>query len=382
MTSFSLTRRQALAGAGAAALIPSTAWGVDANAVLNEALAGTAVPGMAAIVIRNFHAEREIVAGVRRIGGDDQIRRGDRWYLGSDAKAMTATLIAILAEQGVLSWQTPLSEMLPALASTMLPEYRDLTLPDLLSHRTGISPDIADFDLFVSFFEDPAPLSTQRQRYIAVALSRAPVAPKRAEHLYSNTNYYIAAAIVEHATGQEFEALMERLVFAPLRMRSVTREPIAGPREPIGHVNGRVADRFGTASSDLEPPMGSPSAGGIRLSMRDWARFCIDQMHGEHGNGRLLRNTTYRYLHTPQGDTRYALGWVAQQSVYGRRGPAIYHSGSDGNWIAEAVLFPRIGDGVLVCSNSAYGMDGNTTAETVARRVCQTLSEAVEPPPA
>lgn len=382
MTSFSLTRRQALAGTGAAALlIPGAAWGVDANAVLKEAMAGTVVPGMAAIVIRNFRAEREIVAGVRRIGGDDQVRRGDRWYLGSDAKAMTATMIAVLAEQGALSWQAPLSEMLPTLAGTMLAEYRDLTLPDLLSHRTGISPDIADFDLFVSFFEDAAPLSTQRQRYIALALSRPPSAPKRADHLYSNTNYFIAAAIAEYATGQEFEALMQRLVFAPLRMRTVTREPVAGPREPIGHTNGRVADRFGTASSDIEPPMGSPSAGGIRLSMRDWARFCIDQMHGEHGIGRLLRNSTYRYLHTPQGETRYALGWYAQQSVFGRRGPTIYHSGSDGNWIAEAVLFPRIGDGVLVAANSAYGMDGNTTASAVVRHLCQTLSETAEPPP-
>lgn len=370
------TRRQALCSAGAAALAPSVAVGSEPSA-LSEAMAGTAVPGMAAIVIRNFRAEREIVAGVRRLGSSDPVRRGDRWYLGSDAKAMTATLIAVLAEEGDLSWQARLEDMLPELASEMHSEYRDLTLPDLLSHRSGISPDMVSFDLLVSFFNDPAPLSDQRRRYIAAALALPPTGAKRAEHLYSNTNYYIAAAIAERATGREYEDLMQAHVFRPLGMRSVSREPIGGADEPIGHVGGRQADRFGTANSDLEPPMGAPSHGGIRLSLRDWSRFCIDQMYGEQGLGRLLRGESYRFLHAAQGDTRYALGWYTQASVHGRRGPALYHSGSDGNWMAEAVLFPRWGDGVLVVANSAYGMDGNTATAAVVRSVVATMSEGV-----
>src|SRR5258706_5410637 len=98
--------------------------------VLTGALAGTLTPGIAAITIRGFRAEHERVAGVRVINTDDRIAAGDRWHLGSDGKAMTATLIARLVEAGALSWEAPLSQMLPDLARGMQPQYRDVTLPD------------------------------------------------------------------------------------------------------------------------------------------------------------------------------------------------------------------------------------------------------------
>ena len=105
---------------------------------------GTKTPGMAALVIRDGRAEPELVAGVRRLGTADPIRAGDRWHLGSDGKAMTATLIARLVEQGALKWDRPLDQMLPSLAGHMRPEYRDVTLPDLLSHHAGLPENHAD----------------------------------------------------------------------------------------------------------------------------------------------------------------------------------------------------------------------------------------------
>src|SRR5690242_20276376 len=110
--------------------------------VLASALAGTTAPGIAAITIRDFRAEPERVAGVRVMQTDDRIAPGDRWHLGSDGKAMTATLIARLVESGVLSWERPLSQMLPELAEGMQAQYRDVTLPDLLSHRAGLPENI------------------------------------------------------------------------------------------------------------------------------------------------------------------------------------------------------------------------------------------------
>src|SRR5689334_18899413 len=96
--------------------------------VLASALAGTTTPGIAAITIRDLGAEPERVAGVRVMNTDDRIAPGDRWHLGSDGKAMTATLIARLVESGVLSWERPLSQMLPELAQGMQAQYRDVTL--------------------------------------------------------------------------------------------------------------------------------------------------------------------------------------------------------------------------------------------------------------
>lgn len=362
-----LTRRHLL-GASAALLTISSAR-ADAKNVLDEVRAGTAVPGMAAVTFRNFRAGREMVSGVRRLGSPDPIQPGDRWHLGSDGKALTATLIARLCEQRVLSWQEPLERMLPEFASTMHPSYRDVTLADLLSHRSGLPEVSGNMDFLVTFVDDPAPYSVQRRRYIKAALAEPPAGEKRAAPHYSNSGFIVVAGIAERATGAEYEALMQTHVFGPLRMQGVTYEPFSGPGEAVGHVDGRIADQ----RLDPNPRVFSPSD-GVRLSLADWTEFCIDQMRGSQGSGRLMRGDAYRFMQTSQGETICALGWMTKASVHGRRGPAIYHSGSNGNWMAEALLFPRIGDGVLVVANAAYRMGGDTAAAAAIGRFAETLS--------
>ena len=364
-----LSRRALMTGLAATAIAaPAHAATSD---ILAAAMLGRQVPGMAALVIRNFQAEQEVVAGVRRIGGSDPIAIGDRWHLGSDGKAMTATLIARLVERGVLSGDAPLEAMLPGLASQMLPAYRGVTLTDLLSHRAGFGESVGDFDFMVSFVNDTAPMAEQRLRYIAAAVAVAPVGPPRGAVAYSNTGYLVAAAAAEQATGRDYEEMMRTLVFEPLRMRSPTYDAWDGRNELIGHTQGRVADQ----PYDPNPRVFTPSD-GMRVSLQDWSRFCIDQMKGDHGDGRLLPQPNYRFLHTPQGDTTAALGWFAQPRIYDRQGPALFHSGSNGTWMAEAVLFPETGAGALVVANSAYGMEGNVAAREASRALVQTLSVA------
>lgn len=338
---------------------------------LDAARNGSATPGLAAMVIRDFKAEAEQVSGVRRLGGSQPARRGDRWHLGSDGKAMTATLIARLVERGVLSWTRPLEQLLPALASVMHPSYRDVTLVELLSHRAGLPENHADMGFFNSFHSDTAALPAQRLRYVTMALADVPVIPKRGERSYSNTGPIIAAVAAELATQQPFESLMHANVFAPLRMRSVSFNQFGGGNEPVGHVDGRVADR----AADVNPRMFSP-AGGMRMSLRDWSRFCIDQMEGEHGRGKLFGRQTYQFLHTGQGDTQSALGWGAAASPMKLKGPALTHAGSDGNWYALVVLLPATGNGVLLAANAGESMGGDKAAGKAIRALAAKVADA------
>src|SRR4051812_32300348 len=80
---------------------------------LEQAMAGFKTPGIAVLEIRHGIAQAEVVRGVRRIHHPNPIRVGDRWNLGSDGKAMTATMVARLVEKGKLRWDTPLSQLLP-----------------------------------------------------------------------------------------------------------------------------------------------------------------------------------------------------------------------------------------------------------------------------
>lgn len=342
----------------------------QANSVLQDAMAGKAVPGMAAIVIRDFAVETEYLAGVRALGSPAMIAPNDRWHLGSDGKAMTATLIAKLVDAGVLSWERTLAEMLPDLAATMQPAYRDVTLPDLLSHRAGLPQNTADLEFFGTFYADAAPLIDQRLRYITRCLQEAPIGAPRGENAYSNTGFIVAAVCAERATGRTFEDMIVREVFDPLAIRSISFDQYGASDEPQGHVDGRIANQ----PTDANPRMFSP-AGAMRMTLRDWARFCIDQMRGERGRGRLLRAETYRFVHAPQGETRSALGWGAAPHPMGLRGPALTHSGSDGNWYALVCLFPETGNGTLVVANAAESMGGDEASVAALRAFAATVAE-------
>ncbi|MBL8545661.1 MAG: beta-lactamase family protein [Hyphomonadaceae bacterium] len=341
-----------------------------ATSPLGEAMAGTAVPGMAAIVIRDFRVENEYFSGVRALGSPVMVAPNDRWHQGSNGKAMTATLVAKLVDAGVLSWRRPLAEMLPDLAARMQPAYRDVTLPDLLSHRAGLPENISDLSFFLSFHTDSASLTAQRLSYVDRCLQEAPVGPARADSSYSNTGFLIAAACAERVTGRAFEDLIVREVFDPLGIHSISFDQFGGVNEPQGHVDGRIANEL----NDVNPRMFAP-AGAMRMTLRDWSRFCIDQMQGEHGRGRLLRTETCRFIHTPQGDTRTALGWGAAPHPMNLRGPALTHSGSDGNWYALVCLFPETGNGVLVAANAADSMQGDQAAVAALRALAATVAE-------
>jgi len=336
---------------------------------LAAALAATQTPGLAALVIRNGEAEPERVAGLRALGGD-AVMPGDRWHIGSNGKSMTATLIARLVEAGALQWETPLQKLLPELATVMQAAYRDVTLPDLLSHRAGLPENTGDLAMFDTFYDDTATPTAQRLRYLRAALQEAPAGPARAAMSYSNTGYLLAGAAAERATGKDFESLIVAQVFEPLGMASVGFEQFGGVDEPQGHVEGRIANR----PRDANPRMFAP-AGGMRMTMRDWSRFCIDHLQGAQGRGRLLRPETYRFLHAGQGDTTSALGWGAAASPMKLRGPALTHAGSDGNWFALVCVFTATGNGVLVAANAADSLGGDQAALAVMRALAQTVAE-------
>lgn len=342
---------------------------LDLEAIARQAMAETGAPALGVLVIRDGRVAGQAVQGVRRLGGADPARADDLWAIGSNGKAFTATLIARLVEEGRLSWTAPLSQMLPELAAKMRPEYRDVTLVDLLSHRAGLrEPDTTGEGLLTTFYDDPAPLPRQRLRWVEAALALEPTAPRGTASRYSNTGYLIAAAAAEHATGETYEALLGRLVLEPLGLRSVVFGPNRAPSALTGHANGKASD----GPRDGNPTMWAP-AGGHRMTLADWAVFCIDQMNGRRGQGVLLSAEGYRRLHTAVGGSE-ALGWMVEGDFAGRRGPVLQHTGSDGHWFAAAALFPDTREGVLVVSNAGRSMGGDDAAMKAALPVVMTLS--------
>jgi CubicO group peptidase (beta-lactamase class C family) len=333
-----------------ALIAAAPARGADAGAVLDRAMAGTHVPAMAMAVLRDGHIAAQAQRGVRRNDGADPVQPSDPWHIGSDAKAMTAVLIARLVERGALGWDDRLDALLPDLAAAMQPRYARTTLVDLLSHRAGLPHDLADpAARAVLFGNRSGSAGDQRLRYITAALGDR---PEGAGFHYSNTGYLIAAAIAERVTGRSWEDLIQGEVLAPLGIVHARFGTTTGG-EPQGHRDGHP-----TGPAETNPPWFAP-AGGLVLPIDEWAAFCLDQLAGARGQGALLQAEDYRRMQSAIGLGGYGMGWEVLSGYAGRAGPVLLHAGSDTNWYALAVLFPARGTGVLAVANAGPDMGGD-----------------------
>jgi CubicO group peptidase (beta-lactamase class C family) len=365
---FRTTRRHLLAIAPAAvawqfaapslAVLPNPSVAELARA----AVAGAAPPAVGIVEIVDARLRSPMAFGVRAVGAPDTARIGDCWHIGSNAKSMTATMVARLVERGALSWTAPLERMLPDM--DIRDEYRQVTLPDLLSHRAGFDRNSAA-GLARMPDNDVRTELERRSDYIAAALLEPPSGPvATGEGAYSNTGFVVAGAIAERVAGQSFEALMRREVFEPLGMETVGfGGTIAG--NVAGHREGLpVYGPDGDNPDFLRP------AGGLHLSLHDWGAFVLDQLRGQSGKGALLSRESYRFLHAPQGDSQNGLGWGLEPAPDGR--PMWSHNGSNGRWFGTVAVFPEEGRAALVVANAA----GEEVERVVNRLVVRSLGLA------
>src|SRR5215470_541074 len=112
---------------------------VNVDAILHSILGrGGERFGMVAAVLRGERIIAQGVAGVRRRGTAERVTLDDRFHLGSCTKAMTATLVAMLVEEGKLNWTTTLGELFADTVKPMHPAWEKVTLRQVLAHRAGL----------------------------------------------------------------------------------------------------------------------------------------------------------------------------------------------------------------------------------------------------
>ena len=98
------------------------------------------MPALAGLVYRGGRVRDEAAVGVRKAGDPTPIRIGDAFHLGSDTKAMTATLVALFIERRRPSWTSAPRDVLSDI-DTMDPAYRGVTIEMLLAHRSGLGSE-------------------------------------------------------------------------------------------------------------------------------------------------------------------------------------------------------------------------------------------------
>ena len=317
------------------------------------------VPALGVAVLEGGALRGLGVDGVRKVGSDEVVTTKDLWHLGSCTKAMTATWLAMLVEDGKLSWDTTVAAGLPDLREDLDESAAKITVGRLLQHRAGIpaSPPPA---LWAELFRYEG--SDQEARTdVAQALLGEPVeAPLGERFLYSNAGYMIAGAVGERAAGAGWQQQLRARLFAPLGMERVGFGPpgdAARVDQPWGH------RRQGKESVPLflDNPSSLGPAGTVHASLEDWARFVALHL-GVVGDAPLLQEASLAALHTPPDEGPYALGWGVTRRDWAP-GPILTHSGSNTMWFCVAWLAPEARFAVLVTCNHG---DGQRACDEVA----------------
>ena len=312
-----------------------------------------ASPGLIAAIVDRRGVRAIAAAGVRKAGHSQPLLTTDSVHIGSNTKAMTATLLAVLVRDGVFAdgWNTAIADVFPEAREDILPEYREVTLWQLVTMTGGVKCDAADWHAH----GDADPLKS-RYRILRDNLADPPAAPA-GDYVYSNLAYVVAGAIAERVTGKTWETLMQDRLFEPLGMASAGFGPPGTPGEvdqPWGHQRDPQCQDW--VPNQLDNPAVLGPAGTVHVAIDDWAKF-MSLWLAEGPPAILDREVLDRLIAPVSG--RYAAGWRVATRLWAK-GEAITHGGSNTSWFALLWIAPRIGHAYVVASNSAEADDRRT----------------------
>lgn len=302
------------------------------------------LPGMIGAVLEGERLAAIGAVGLRKIGSDAPIRVDDLVHLGSCTKAMTATLVGMIVEEGKLHWTSTIREVFPARAKELHADFQAVTLAQLLAHRAGLPHDGPWWELGSN-----KTTSEQRRVLLSRVLAKPPESKPGSKYAYSNVGYALAGLMAEQVTGKSWETLMRARLFEPLGMNSAGFGPpgkTGQVDQPWGH--HEVDAKVEPIQGDNAPALGP--AGTVHVSIPDWAKFAALHSRAAQGKPRLLEAQTFHVLHTPPNGDEYAGGWLVLDRSWAG-GPALTHSGSNTMWYATVWLAPLRDFGLLVATN-------------------------------
>jgi D-alanyl-D-alanine carboxypeptidase len=314
--------------------------------IVQGALDETGVPSVSIAIVRKGEIAYVQAYGAARLQPTRPARPEMRYSIGSISKQFTAAAILMLAEQGKLSLDDPVSKYIPELTRA-----REVTIRQLLSHTSGYQ-DYWPQDYVPPFMKQPVAAEKILQLWGRKALDFDP----GTKWEYSNTNYVIAGLIVEKAGGMQLLEFLRQRVFTPLKMQRVENIDLRRLEE---------TDATGYMRYALGPPRVAPkegpgwlfAAGELAMPVEELAKWDASMIRQD-----LLTPASYKEMETEVklkdgAGTGYGLG-LQVGSISGHR--VVRHGGEVSGFTAQNNVFPDDGIAVAVFTNQdATGASGS-----------------------
>jgi CubicO group peptidase (beta-lactamase class C family) len=335
----------------------------DLDAYIARVMNTFEVPGIGLAIVKDGNVLLARGYGVRTMGDPSPVNAETRFGIASNTKAFTATALALLVEEGKLEWDAPVVRYLPSFALFDPHVTRELTVRDLLVHRSGLG--LGQGDLLIW------PASTFTRKEIVERLRYLkPANSFRYTYAYDNVLYLVAGEVIEAVSGKTWEEFISSRLLEPLGMshsapkntQAARPDNVAGTHAVI---NGKLLHVPPSAADNDNP------AGGINSGAGDMARWLITQLDsGSAPDGARLwspastrelwtgvtpmpiRNPPTELVATRPNFLLYALGF----DVKDYRGHKIVtHTGGLSGYVSELTMVPDTRLGIMVLTNQESG---------------------------
>ena len=260
------------------------------------------VPGMAIAIVENEKTTFAKGFGVKALGQTATVDADTIFPTGSTGKAFTVAALGILVDQGKIGWEDKVIDRLPGFQMYDPWVTREMTIRDLLVHRSGLGLGAGDL-LFVPRTNLTRAESVRRLRYIKPATSF------RSGFAYDNVLYMVAGQLIESVTGETWETFTADHVLKPAGMLSSTsdedkRFATANRAYPHARMNGGLRGAGDQERLDERDELGrnAAPAGGLAVSANDMARWLLIQLDAGKLPGRtdrLFSAAAHKQMWTP-----------------------------------------------------------------------------------
>ena len=322
------------------------------------------VPGVAVAVVKDGKIVLAKGYGVRKLGESAKVDEHTLFGIGSNSKAFTTAALAILMDEGKIQWDDRVVERLPGFQMYDPYVTHEMTIRDLLTHRSGMGLGEGDLLAF-------PPSDYTRAQIIQKLRYMKPASSFRSRYAYDNLLYMAAGETIPAVTGKPWNETIRDRIFKPLGM--------ADSNTSIHEVrpDGNVATPHSLVEGDLRPIPAFPidnlaPAGAINSSAFDMAKWVMVQLDGgaiAGTNSRLFSQARNREMWSPQtiipvgqpqgamaplraNFAAYGLGWLLREY---RGFKTVEHTGGLPGYVSEVFLIPDQKLGVVVLTNQEAG---------------------------
>lgn len=265
-----------------------------------------------------------------------------KYMIGSISKPLTATLMLILVQKGLVSLDKTIDEYLPEFKNKPAAK---VTIRQLLNHTSGIP----NYDIIKDFFPRISRQSFTREEYLKIYIDSALAFAPGTRYMYSSWGYFTLGYIIEKVSSKSYEQAMKDEIFSKIKMDnsgSYLHTQIVSKRAS-GYDYG-----FGNyISADFRDQSNTMGTGDIYTTVEDLFKF-----HMAIANNTLLNKELTKEMFTPgMRPARYGYGWFNQNFKYTLTDSvtANYHLGSTEGFMSFLIRIPETNNMALILCNSA-----------------------------